>query len=178
MYQVGLVFRTGIAAHPRPHSHRVRSTGTGYLATETCPQTGLDAALKPQTARIQDPTVGHAYTLAPTVSAPGIHHTVQGQCGAVRVHAGPAGFAIEPVSAPAWLAEDCANIHGSLMSQQLSAPSPTGASHPQRARISAASVDALRWLVPANCVADCVEDKSPAACRRLALWTHGFTPRN
>ncbi|PTB50046.1 hypothetical protein M431DRAFT_541662 [Trichoderma harzianum CBS 226.95] len=63
MYQVGLVFRTGIAAHPRPHSHRVRSTGTGYLATETCPQTGLDAALKPQTARIQDPTVGHAYTL-------------------------------------------------------------------------------------------------------------------
>lgn len=87
------------------------------LATETCPQTGLDAALKPQTARIQDPTVGHAYTLAPTVSAPGIHHTVRAQCGAVRVHAGPAGFAIESASAPAWLAEDCASIHGSLMSQ-------------------------------------------------------------
>lgn len=46
--------------------------------------------------------------------------------------------------------------------------------HPQRARITA-SVDALRWPVPANCVADCVEDESPAACPGLALWTHGFT---
>ncbi|KKP03682.1 hypothetical protein THAR02_04198 [Trichoderma harzianum] len=84
----------------------------------------LDAALKPQTARIQDPTVGHAYTLVPTVSAPGIHHTVQqrAQCRAVQVHAAPAGFAIEPAAAPAWMAEDCASIHGSLMSQHSSAP--------------------------------------------------------
>ncbi|KAL7948222.1 hypothetical protein V8C42DRAFT_313827 [Trichoderma barbatum] len=35
--------------------------------------------------------------------------------------------------------------------------------HPQRAKTGVASVDALRWPVPANCVAGCVEDKSPAA---------------